>query len=228
MHQLPEVTVTEMGVREPAEGLLSTRLKEATNELHHEVEHGSEVNRRIVTKVRVDDDDADKQRTEYRDAYIHFLKAAYGFEHAVLREVKNFMMQNDLETYGYFPELVDSSVLAREDFEILTDQQEQLRAPTDFPEIRTLADLAGVEYVRRGSRNGNAYIAHAVRGNIGVGAENGAAYLNLDQGQTRPNWEKFKTWLDSLALNEQEQAQAVNTALETFRAVGRWHATVCR
>lgn len=217
-----------MGVREPVRGLLSTWLKEATNALHHEVEHGSEVNRRIVTKVRVDGEDADKQRAEYRDAYIHFLKAAYGFEYAVLRAVNHFMMQNGLETYGYFPEPVDGAALVREDFEVLADQQEQLSAPNDFPAIRSLADLAGVEYVRRGSRNGNAYIAHAVRGNLGIGPENGAAYLNLDMGQTRPNWEKFKTWLDSLSLDEQEKEQAVNTAMETFRAVGRWHAEVCR
>ena len=228
MHQLPEVTVAEMGAREPVQGLLSTRLKEATNELHHEVEHGSDVNRRIVTKVRVDGDDADAQRAQYREAYIQFLKAAYGFEYAVIREVQNFMMQNNLQTYGYLPELVDSATLIREDFEMLTDEQEQLRTSNEFPEIRSLADLAGVEYVRRGSRNGNAYIAHAVRGSIGVGPENGAAYLNLDQGQTRPNWEKFKTWLDSLDLSEVEQEHAVNAAMETFRAVGRWHAEVCR
>ncbi len=228
MHQLPEVTIAEMGAREPVSGLLSTRLKEATNDMHHEVEHGSEVNRRIVTKVRTESEDVDKQRAEYRDAYVSFLKAAYGFEHAVLRAVQSFGLRNDLSTHGYFAEHVDAAALIREDMEILTGESDMLRTPEDFPEISSLAELAGVEYVRRGSRNGNAYIAHAVRGNIGVGPENGAAFLNLDQGQTRPNWEKFKRWLDSLALTDQEQAQAVNAALETFKAVGRWHAAVCR
>ena len=205
MHQLPEVTVAEMGIKEPVKGLLSTLLKEATNELHHEVEHGSEVNRRIVTKIRGEGAEATNEREAYRAAYLQFLKAAYGLEHAVLTAVNTFMLKNGLETYGYFPELADGSVLSREDIEVMTDQQQQLETPQDFPEITSVAQLAGIEYVRRGSRNGNAYIAHAIRGNLGLGAENGAAFLNLDNGLTKPNWERFKTWLDSLQLSDSEQ-----------------------
>jgi len=228
VHHLPEVTIADTGFANPEASLLSTRLKEATTELHHEVEHGSDVNRRIVTKVRGECADAEAQRGDYRDAYLQFLKVAYGFEFSVLRAVESFMRQNDLQTYGYMPEYADASVLACEDIEALTDQQQDLETPDHFPAIRSLAELAGVEYVRRGSRNGNAYIAHAVRGNLGIGPENGAAYLNLDQGQTRPNWEKFKGWLDSLELSETEQEQAIQAAMETFRAVGKWHATCCR
>lgn len=217
---------TETIVSENHGGSLSARLKEATLALHHEVEHGSEVNRRIVTKIRGEGADAEREREAYRANYLLFLKAAYGFEHAVLTAVNTFMLQNGLETYGYFPELADGSVLSREDIEVLTDQQQELDAPDFFPQITSLAQLAGVEYVRRGSRNGNAYIAHAVRGNLGIGAENGAAFLNLDNGQTKPNWERFKTWLDSLDLNEVEQQNAVEAALQTFRSVGRWHSHI--
>lgn len=223
-HTTPDSTETI--VSEQHGDSLSARLKDATNELHHEVEHGSEVNRRIVTKIRGEGAEADREREAYRAAYLQFLKAAYGFEHAVLTAVNTFMLQNDLQTYGYFPEYADGSVLSREDIEVLTDQQQELSAPDFFPEITSVAQLAGVEYVRRGSRNGNAYIAHAIRGNLGLGAENGAAFLNMDNGQTKHNWERFKSWLDSLNLSELEQRQAVDAALETFRAVGRWHAHV--
>lgn len=217
-----------MGVAESRHGLLSTRLKEATDALHHEVEHGSEINRRIVTKVRSDDADADAQRTQYRDAYILFLKSAYGFERAVLGAVHEFGLRTDLKETGYFAEHVDAAMLCERDIELLTGSRERLEVPYDFPRIKSVAELAGVEYVRRGSRNGNAFIAHAVRGNIGVGPDNGAAFLNLDNGQTRPNWMRFKGWLDSLDLSEVEFEQAVHAAQETFRAVGKWHAQVCR
>ena len=227
LHQLNNVTVADMGVAAPSAELLSSKLKAATAELHHEVEHGSEVNRRIVTKVGGEGAELDAQREEYRAAYIQFLRAAYGFENAVQRAVLDFEATNDLQAFGYLPEHVNAAELIQRDLEIMTGEQ-NVRSATNFPEPRTVAELAGMEYVRRGSRNGNAYIAMAVKKNIGVGAENGAGYLNLDNGQTHPNWARFKGWLDALNLNDLEQEQAVEAAKATFRAVGVWHAECCK
>lgn len=216
-----------MGFAAPDGELLSTKLKNATAALHSEVEHGSEVNRRIVTKVGGEGANLDAQREEYRAAYIQFLRAAFGFENAVQRAVLDFGMTHDLDVTGYIREHANAANLIERDLELLTGHRDA-KSATNFPTPRTVAELAGMEYVRRGSRNGNAYIAMAVKKNIGVGAENGASYLNLDQGQTHPNWAKFKGWLDSLNFSEWEQEQAVETAMATFRAVGEWHAECCK
>ncbi|MBK6765384.1 MAG: biliverdin-producing heme oxygenase [bacterium] len=218
----------ENSVSEQQGDSLSARLKTATIDLHHEVEHGSEVNRRIVTKIKSEGGDAGTLRAVYRDSYVAFLTAAYGFEHAVLTAVHEFGILADLAAQGYFAEHVDASALIQEDLEKLGYETAALAAPADFLKITCVAELAGVEYVRRGSRNGNAYIAHAVRGNLGRGAENGAAFLNLDSGQTRPNWERFRAWLDELSLDEHERQIAIDAALATFRAVGRWHEHISK
>lgn len=219
---------TETGVSEQLGDSLSARLKAATADLHHKVEHGSEVNRRIVMKIRGDGSDAEAQRAAYRNAYIAFLVAAYGFEHAALTAVREFALVATPDMQGYPAEHVDASALIRDDIEKLTGESNSLAAPDDFPKISSIAQLAGVEYVRRGSRNGNAYIAHAVRGNLGLGPDDGAAFLNLDNGQTKPNWERFKNWLDALELSEQDQNIAIAAAMETFRAIGRWHQIVAK
>ncbi|MCB9357522.1 MAG: biliverdin-producing heme oxygenase [Calditrichaeota bacterium] len=227
MNHLNEVSAAEMGFAVPDAELLSTKLKNATAALHHEVEHGSEINRRIVTKVSGEGAELEAQREEYRAAYVQFLRAAYGFEDAVQRAVLDFGRTNDLNALGYIREHANAAELIARDLQVLTGGQ-NVRSAENFPVPRTVAELAGMEYVRRGSRNGNAYIAMAVKKNIGVGAENGAGYLNLDEGQTHPNWAKFKGWLDSLNLGEREQELAVETAMATFRAVGEWHAECCK
>lgn len=225
MKHLTETTeTTETVVSEQNGGSLAARLKEATWDLHHEVEHGSEVNRRIVTKIRGEGNDTEREREEYRATYLQFLKAAYGFEHAVLQAVRTFSMHSDLTQSGYPAEAADAVELLHMDIAFLEENGPEPRSPEYFPEIRSVAELAGVEYVRRGSRNGNAYIAHAVRGNLAYDRENGAAFLNLDQGMTRPNWERFKGWLDSLELEEHEIEQAIAAAKAAFTAVGKWHA----
>jgi heme oxygenase len=200
---------------------LSQVLKEATEKIHHEVEHGASLTRGVVARVHSDDAGGPDGRA-YLDNYKLFLRAAYGYEKATLDRVREFAKHHDLSGSAYPAEIGDPCEAIRNDLLFLEESRE-LAAMPGLPNAESLAEIAGIEYVRRGSRNGNAYIAHVVNQNLGFGSENGAAFLNMDAGQTRPRWEAVKTWLDALVLSPVEIQKAVDSAIVAFRAVGAWH-----
>lgn len=197
------------------ESSLSIRLKLATAAIHHEIEHGSDINQKIVER---------DQGNGYKDIYRQFLLSAYGFENAVLEKIRQFN-PSELAAAKYPPEETVATDLILDDLNEVNDVFDlgKLQTMPGLPEIRSLAELAGMEYVRRGSRNGNSYIARIVKHNLDIGAENGASFLNLDGNQVHPRWNAFKQWLDSLEFTDDEASKAVDAAIATFRAVGEWH-----
>ena len=199
---------------------LSAHLKHATVAIHEQIEHGSKITREIVVKVP-----GDASIDQYREAYKQFLLSAYSFEAGVLDRVKRFHQTTDLLELGYESEAADAAELILKDLAHLSggNAVSYPALMTNLPALNSVADLAGIEYVRRGSRNGNAFIAHIVRQNLNLGPGSGASFLNLDAGQTKAHWDAFKLWLDALELSPAETERAVAIAIATFQAVGEWH-----
>ncbi len=206
---------------------LSRLLRDATSEVHAEVENGTEFNRLIVTLLPGVgsaglSESVRRARAQYMQVYETFLVAAYGFETAVLDAIgsSGFLQESYVEEAAHTPTLI------LRDLAELPHRKLKLGTMRGLPVVSSLAELAGVEYVRRGSRKGNAVIARSVHRNLGLTAENGAAFLNMNGRETAPRFELVRNWLDAMPLSESEREIAIASAIETFRCVGRWHKMV--
>lgn len=209
---------------------LSLRLKEGTREAHDSVERAASFNRLIVVRIPGEDAGAGGARraqavAEYREIYRRFLLGAHGFEAAVNRALETSPALADALRSGYAAEENEPTALIRADLlEVFGPDAVRAAGVMDgLPAVRTLAELAGVEYVRRGSRAGGAVIAAVVQNNLGLTRERGASFLAQYGKRTRGVLVALKTWIDSLELDEDGSARAVETASATFAAVEAWH-----
>lgn len=212
---------------------LSLRLREGTRERHDSVEHAAAINRLIVVKVPAPESaDSPQERearvravAEYREAYRLFLLSAHGFEAAVVERLAGSAAFESAKASGYADEGTPSTVLIRSDLERVFGPASAAKLPVmeGLPQVRGLAEFAGMEYVRRGSRAGGAVIGAVVTHNLGFGRESGASFLQQYGKDTKRVLVAFKEWVDSLPFSEAECLAAVKSANETFLAVERWH-----
>jgi heme oxygenase len=212
---------------------LSLRLREGTRERHDSVEHAAAINRLIVVKVpRPESATSPQERearvralAEYREAYRLFLLSAHGFEAAVVAQLAGSQVFEAAKASGYADEGTPSTVLIRKDLERVFGPTSAAGLPVmeGLPAVGSLAEFAGMEYVRRGSRAGGAVIGAVVAHNLGFDRESGASFLQQHGKDTRRVLVAFKEWVDSLPLSEADCLAAVKSANETFLAVERWH-----
>ena len=212
---------------------LSLRLREGTRERHDSVEHAAAINRLIVVKVPSPDSaDTPQERearvralAEYREAYRLFLLSAHGFEAAVVERLAFSDAFEQAKASGYADEGTPSTELIKNDLEKVYGPAGAAGLPemNGLPEVRSLAEFAGMEYVRRGSRAGGAVIGAVVTHNLGFDRESGASFLQQYGKDTKRVLVAFKEWVDSLPLSEADCLAAVKSANETFLAVERWH-----
>lgn len=80
------------------------------------------------------------------------------------------------------------------------------------------ATLIGALYVLEGATNGGVFIARAVRGSMGVGAD-GTRYLDPHGAEQRARWAEFRTSLATVPAAE--HAAVIAGARETFSAICR-------
>lgn len=222
-----------MPVHESVERLpLSVLLKDGTREVHEHVERAASFNRLIV--VRMPDADVaselsaamrDKLLVEYREIYRRFMIGAYGFESAVNAALKTSPALAAAVAAGFEFEANDPVELIREDVRTVFGAAalDGVQVMQGLPAMRTLPELAGVEYVRRGSRAGGAVIAAVVERNLGLTREHGASFLAQYGKQTRSVLVALKAWLDALPFSAEETAVAVAAARATFEAVQNYH-----
>jgi len=204
---------------------LSRRLRAGTSAAHERVERTASFNRLIV--VRLPDPLAgesagvdrrrERARAEYREVYRRFLIAAHGFEQAVERRLVDSPALGEARATGLAIECPAGFELARDDLaRVFGIAAAALPAMSDVPEAPTLAALAGIEYVRRGSRAGGALIGSVVSHNLGYTREHGATFLCRYGRETRSVLEAFRAWADG-------RREAIASAAATFHAVERWH-----
>lgn len=212
---------------------LSVRLREETRERHDKVEHAAVINRYVVVKVPSPDtaptpserEARERALADYREVYRLFLVSAHGFEAAVLGKLAASPVAAQAAASGWSDEAVPSTALIRADLERVfgAGAAGALPAMDGLPEIRTLADYAGMEYVRRGSRAGGAVIGAVVTHNLGFTRDHGASFLRQYGRDTKRVLVAFKSWVDSLPFSAAEARDAVTAANATFLAVERWH-----
>jgi len=212
---------------------LSVRLREETRERHDRVEHAAVINRFVVVRVPspesapapTERDARLRALADYREVYRLFLVSAHGFEAAVLDRLAGSPVAAEAVASGWADEATPAPALIRGDLERVfgAGAADGLPAMEGLPDVRTLADYAGMEYVRRGSRAGGAVIGAVVTHNLGFTRENGASFLQQYGRDTKRVLVAFKAWVDSLPLSEAEMRDAVTAANATFLAVERWH-----
>lgn len=212
---------------------LSQRLREETRERHDRVEHAALINRLVVVKVPspetaptpAEREARERALADYREVYRLFLVSAHGFEAAVLAELAASSVAAPAAASGWADEATPSTALIRDDLERVFGPGAAAGLPPmdGLPEVRTLADYAGMEYVRRGSRAGGAVIGAVVTHNLGFTREHGASFLQQYGRDTKRVLTAFKAWVDSLPFSPAEARDAVTAANATFLAVERWH-----
>lgn len=218
---------------DPAVLPLSARLREETRERHERVEHAAAINRLIVVKVPSPESAGtaaergarERALADYREVYRLFLVSAHGFEAAVMERLAGSPVVEAARASGWADEVVPSTALIRDDLGRVFGEASAVALPAmeGLPAIRTLADWAGMEYVRRGSRAGGAVIGAVVAHNLGFTREHGASFLLQHGRDTKRVLVAFKAWVDSLPSGTAEVRDAVTAANATFLAVERWH-----
>lgn len=222
-------TTLELGALTP----LSLRLRAETRERHDRVEHAAVINRFVVVRVpapaeaatATERDARERALTDYREVYRLFLIASHGFEAAVLARLAGSPVHERACSSGWSDEERTAPTLIRDDLVQVfgPGAADGLPEMDGLPEVRTLADYAGMEYVRRGSRAGGAVIGAVVGHNLGLTREHGASFLQQYGRDTKRVLLEFKAWVDSLPFDAGEARDAVIAANATFLAVERWH-----
>lgn len=212
---------------------LSVQLRETTREVHERVEHASAINRLVVVRVpdpaaaasAAERTERTQARADYREVYRAFLVSAHGFEAAVGAALAASPALAAARASGWSEEAPTGADLARADLaEVFgTPAATGLPVPGNLPAPQSLAEFAGMEYVRRGSRAGGAVIGAVVAHNLGFTAESGARFLLRYGKGTRAMLVDFRAWLDGLPLGADEVRAALDSAAATFAAVERWH-----
>lgn len=212
---------------------LSQSLRDGTREVHERIETGAAFNRRIVIRLPagtpgVEDPQLAQAREEYRETYRHFLIASLGFESAVDVALASSPALTQALQLGYEHEAGSPAAQIRADLEqVFAERMHTQRSTmTALAVPATLAELAGLEYVRRGSRAGGAVIGAIVRANLGLTREQGASFLLHHGKQTRSIIDDYKRWLDGLVLEPADRHAAVAAAARVFECVGAWHTQV--
>lgn len=84
---------------------------------------------------------------------------------------------------------------------------------------KSATSLIGFLYVKEGATNGNKFIAKKLRATMGLGDDKAMGYLDPHGEDQRRCWNAFKENLNQLDLTDDEQAECVEVAQETFRMV---------
>ncbi len=81
------------------------------------------------------------------------------------------------------------------------------------------ASLIGVLYVKEGATNGNKIVSKRLQRAMELKPDQAMRYMDPHGKDQRRNWNAFKKTLNELELSEQEQADCVQVAQETFQMV---------
>ncbi|MDI2144642.1 MULTISPECIES: biliverdin-producing heme oxygenase [unclassified Pseudomonas] len=142
--------------------------------------------------------------------------------------------------YGFYQPLEaalqDSGVIPA-DFDLVS----RLKAPTlkrdlhalgasggDFslcrqlPDINSAAACLGVLYVLEGATLGGQILRREIATRLSLGADNGAAFLDIYGAATGRRWRDFIEYLGSRPMDADEREAAVAAAHTTFSCFERW------
>jgi len=108
------------------------------------------------------------------------------------------------------------------DLRVLGESLEQLECCTNLPELNTPAQVLGCLYVIEGATLGGQIISKHLLANLGLGANNGAAFFHGYGANSGSQWQSFRSFLTRNAEPINQDDIIVASANETFKTLGEW------
>lgn len=173
--------------------MLSNSIKEATKEAHLQLE------KKVVQQLKAIRSNSD---------YAEFLKNFYAYFHNVEKAIAPYITKEVLPDYA---QRRNSSYL-KNDIEALGGNVNDLPATT-VPDITNTIQALGALYVMEGSIMGGSIIVKMLEKG---GVTDGVSFFSGYGEATGQMWGTFVGILNSHATNETEEAQAIQTANDTF------------
>ncbi len=153
--------------------MILDRLKEATRDNHQRLEEGLDVSSRLFSL------------SDYRSLLLRW----WGFYVPIERDISFAVAQTNSQfEFG----ARRKTGLLLQDLQALGVSEAELKsAPqcADLPELRDFAAALGCLYVLEGATLGGQIISRLLRQNLGLTAENGAAFFNAYGKQTGRMWQ---------------------------------------
>ena len=154
-------------------------------------------------------------------AFQRLMQAYYGFYRP---------LETALQASGYIPEDFDlrsrlKTMTLRRDLQAmgLSEQTlEGLPVCRDLPVIDCAAACLGVLYVLEGATLGGQILRREIAARLDLGAENGAAFLDVYGAATGRRWRDFIEYLGSRPMDADERKAVVAAAQTTFSCFERW------
>lgn len=177
--------------------MLSTKIKEATKTPHQEVE------KKVVLRIKAIRSEAD---------YADFLKHFYAYFNAVEKSIAPYI------TRAILPDLAErrNASYIKADIEALGGTIDELPFAL-APEINNAVQALGALYVLEGSIMGGPYIVQMLQKG---GLTRGFSFFSGYGEASGQKWGVFTAVLNALPQSEQEEAQALEAAHETFARFG--------
>jgi heme oxygenase (biliverdin-IX-beta and delta-forming) len=117
--------------------------------------------------------------------------------------------------------LVRRTPLLERDLRVLGREPARARICDRPPRLATLDHLAGAFYVVEGACLGGQVIARAVRRQLGVRRDHGAAFFSGD-GAAAVRWKAVLAWLEARERGARAGHEITEGACRTFAALSRW------
>ncbi len=154
-------------------------------------------------------------------AFQRLMQAYYGFYRP---------LETALQVSAYMPEDFDlrmrlKAMTLDRDLQAmgLSEQAlEDLPACRDLPVIDSAAACLGVLYVLEGATLGGQILRREIASRLDLGAENGAAFLDVYGASTGRRWRDFIDYLGSRPMDADERKAVVTAAHTTFSCFERW------
>ncbi|MFD1631174.1 biliverdin-producing heme oxygenase [Pseudopedobacter beijingensis] len=176
--------------------MLSEKIKEATKQPHQELE------KVVVQKLKAIQSEAD---------YIDFLNGFYAYFSSLEKAFQPFITPEVLPDYS----TRRTSAYLKKDIEELGGNTDNLSAIV--PTITNTQQAIGALYVMEGSIMGGSAIVKMLEK---AGITKGVSFFSGYGAETGQKWGMFVGIMNKTAQTEEEQAQAIETAGQTFSLFG--------
>lgn len=177
--------------------MLSNKIKEATKEAHQQLE------KKVVLKMK-----GIRSNADYADVLKHF----YAYFSEVEKAIKPFITADVLPDYAERR----NSVYLKADIEELGSSVDELPEAV-APQITNTVEALGALYVMEGSIMGGPIIVQML---AKYGVDKGVSFFSGYGESTGQMWGKFVGVMNAQAETEEQQAQAIRVADETFSRFG--------
>jgi len=151
-------------------------------------------------------------------AFERLIRAYYGFYQP---------LENALQDSGAIP--ADFDLVSRlktptlqRDLQALGANGGEFSLCCHLPAIDSAAACLGVLYVLEGATLGGQILRREIAARLGLGADNGAAFLDIYGAATGRRWRDFIEYLGSRPMHADEREIVVTAAHTTFSCFERW------